>query len=417
MSLRLLMAALLAIIGSNGIPVEHFESEPHQPDDSGVPEIVYFPETGQYLRGDLLDFWWMHGGVEVFGYPVTGELEHEDQTVQYFERSVLEIHPENDPEWQILVRRLGDEAAGPEFMRNGAFAALSDARSDTTPHEMGILPGQSFADYWEQFGGVRIFGNPISQEFELNGVSYQYFERAVFEYHPDRPEGWQILQLRLGAEAAAFERVDTSPRPKIASVPEYHPGLWPQGGPGAEDRVIYLTFDDGPHETWTPAVLDLLEEHGARATFFVLGTSSSAYPDLIQEIVDRGHTIANHGWDHSSMSGMSWEEVQWQLAETAAATNGGMTQCMRPPYGAMDGNTESFAAQMGYDVMLWDVDPRDWERPGAGAIAQRILDVVQPGDVVLLHDGGDDRSQSVESLELVLEALSSQGYRFEPICQ
>jgi peptidoglycan-N-acetylglucosamine deacetylase len=381
-----------------------------------VPTIVYFPETGQYVEGEILAFWWEHGGVPLFGYPVSARLKRDDSAVQYFERAVLELHTENDPEWRVSPRRLGEEAAGPQLLRSENFKPQRNSRGPyfvETGHELG----QTFIRHYDRFDGQKIFGPPISTEFERDGKYYQYFERAVLEYDPDNPRDWHVLQPRIGREAAIRDGVDTSPQPKIASVPDFDPQLWPQGGAGSVDQIVYLTFDDGPDETWTPDVLVLLDEYDALATFFVLGNAATAYPELIEDIADAGHAIGNHSFDHQSLAGVSWGQFEWQMQTTANAVGDEMADCMRPPYGAMDGNTEAFAAQFGYDVILWDVDPRDWERPGGTIIADRILNEVSSGDVVLLHDGGGDRSQTVEALETVLERLSELGYEFEPMCQ
>ncbi|MEX2425457.1 MAG: polysaccharide deacetylase family protein [Thermomicrobiaceae bacterium] len=183
--------------------------------------------------------------------------------------------------------------------------------------------------------------------------------------------------------------------------------------------VVYLTFDDGPDPTWTPQVLDILNDFDAEATFFVLGQLAELRPGLIQRIGNEGHTIANHGYDHTSMAGMSFSQFQWQVQATENAVRGAGGQiapCLRPPYGAVDGNTWPFASMLGYEVVLWDVDPRDWARPGAGAIADRVVHNTGPGSVVLLHDGGIDRSQTVQALRPILQRLSDQGYRFEAMC-
>lgn len=420
----LLISLVISTIGLSGIPVEHFPSEAFSPggdtetrEQTGFPDHVYFEETGQYLGGELLEFWLQYGGLRVFGYPLTGEIPDGEITVQYFERAVLELHPDNEPEWSVLLRRLGEEASGPSLKHNGAFKPSDDSSSlryvPQTEHKIS----SRFYGHWRSHGGERIFGYPISSEFEANGTTYQYFERAVFQYHPDSPPKWRILQPHLGAEATMVDGVDTRPKPRRAGIPVYEPGLFGQGGAGPVDRVIYLTFDDGPHPRWTPEVLDLLDDHGAKGTFFVLGQYAENHPELIDRIVAEGHRIGNHGYDHSSMKDVSRDEFEWQLRETERAVGAPMASCMRPPYGEMDGNTNQWSGELGYEIMLWDVDPNDWQRPGAEMIAERIIRDVEPGDVVLLHDGGDERKESVEALEIVLENLDAQGYRFEAICE
>jgi peptidoglycan-N-acetylglucosamine deacetylase len=377
------------------------------------PDEVYFPATGQYLADDFLDFWWRYGGVPVFGFPVSPEFEQDGMTVQYFERAVLEIHPDNPEEWRILLRRLGADAITPELRDHPAFADQSEAETGLYFPETRQNVRFGFKDHWEKNGGVRIFGFPLSGEFEQGGFTVQYFERAIFEYHPDNPPEWRILQPLIGAAAAHADGVDMEARPHDEDVPVYHPNLWQP----RIDRVVYLTFDDGPHPVWTPQVLDLLSEYDASAMFFVLGELAALNPGLIQRIAAEGHTIGNHSYNHPVMAGMSFSQFQWQIRATEQAVGPHMAPCFRPPYGAMDGNTRNFAAQLGYQTILWDVDPRDWASPGAGVIADRVVHNTRPGSIVLLHDGGVNRAQTVQALRLILQRLSDQGYRFEALCR
>jgi peptidoglycan-N-acetylglucosamine deacetylase len=137
---------------------------------------------------------------------------------------------------------------------------------------------------------------------------------------------------------------------------------------------------------------------------------------LVNEIANRGHSIANHSYDHSSMDGMSFDEFEWQVQETERAAQGHMTPCLRPPYGHTDGNTESFAAELGYEIIMWDVDSRDFEQPGADVIVDNVLDDVEPGDIVLMHDGGSNRAQTVEALPTIMQQLVERGYQFAAVC-
>ncbi len=422
MIVRLLIAAIITVVGTSGLPSEFIDpdsvdlSSLQQDRDDGPPVQVYFAETGQYVEGEILEFWLEFGGVNVFGYPISQVIKNDDHTIQYFQRSVLEYYPDNPDEWRIQVRRLGDLTAGPARFRSSVFDPSADSAGNGF-EETGHAVGESFQLYWEQHGGVRIFGFPISKEFEANGSQFQYFERAILEYNPEKQRRWRIVQPLLGLDAAQADEVDISPQQQDSSVAVYNESLFGQGGAGPDEKVVYLTFDDGPNPTFTPQMLDLLYEYDAYGTFFVLGSSTTAYPELVERMIHDGHTVANHTWDHPSLAGISFAEFEWQLRETAKVIGPEIAPCMRPPYGAMDSNTRTWSESLGYEVILWDIDPRDWERPGTNVIADRILGSVFPGAVVLLHDGGQDRSQSVEALEIVLEELSGQGYRFEPMCR
>ncbi len=182
------------------------------------------------------------------------------------------------------------------------------------------------------------------------------------------------------------------------------------------DKVVYLTFDDGP-SVWTARMLAVLARYNARATFFVIGRQVPAYTDLIRQAAQGGSTFANHTYNHPSLHGISRSTFRREIQDTEAALGPYATRCLRPPYGAMDANTRAYAQELGYRVILWDIDPRDWARPGTEAIATHVLARIGPGKVVLLHDGGGDRAQTLGALERILRRLHAQGYRFEPICR
>ena len=187
--------------------------------------------------------------------------------------------------------------------------------------------------------------------------------------------------------------------------------------PARDDGVVYLTFDDGPHAEYTPQVLDILARHGAKATFFVVGRLARAYPDIIERIAAEGHTLANHTWRHEDLAGLSRPEFDETVGRTQAILGDLATPCLRPPYGSVGAFTREWAAAHGLSVLTWDGSPEDWRRPPATEIADYIVRWAPTGAVILLHDGGGDRSNTVEGLDMALERLSDQGLRYEPVCR
>jgi peptidoglycan/xylan/chitin deacetylase (PgdA/CDA1 family) len=184
--------------------------------------------------------------------------------------------------------------------------------------------------------------------------------------------------------------------------------------------VVYLTFDDGPTPTWTPRVLDLLARYRARATFFVVGRSAATWPGLVRRSYAAGHGVGNHTWSHRRLTGLRGRGLTAEVGATSAVigrATGARPRCLRPPYGTVDAASVYQARALGLRLTMWDVDPYDWRRPGAGVIAGRVLSRVGSGDVVLLHDGGGDRSQTVAALQQVLASLSARGFRFRALCR
>ena len=194
--------------------------------------------------------------------------------------------------------------------------------------------------------------------------------------------------------------------------------------PGA-GRKLCLTYDDGPNPAWTPQLLDLLDEHDAKATFFLIGKWSEREPDLIREVVARGHAIGNHTFTHPTMPAKSDERIREELdacreaVEAAGVTFSSIAgrMLMRPPYGRRRPGTLRVLKEKGYLGITWSITGYDW-RPHttARAITRRCLKA-GPGDIILLHDGFDrdpsfDRHRSVETTKNLLEHYRPQGYDF-----
>ncbi|MFB7381627.1 polysaccharide deacetylase family protein [Kitasatospora purpeofusca] len=183
----------------------------------------------------------------------------------------------------------------------------------------------------------------------------------------------------------------------------------------ADRRVVALTIDDGPDPRHTPTVLSLLEQHGIRATFFLIGENAVEHPDLVREIAARGHHIANHTWTHPDLRHLSEAKVREELERTSELlhrTTGKAPTWFRAPGGDWSPASLKVSAELGMRPMAWSVDPRDWARPGTVVITDRILKDVRPGAIVLNHDGGGDRSQTVAALKAYLPVLIDSGYHF-----
>jgi peptidoglycan/xylan/chitin deacetylase (PgdA/CDA1 family) len=185
--------------------------------------------------------------------------------------------------------------------------------------------------------------------------------------------------------------------------------------PGAPANAIALTIDDGPDAYWTPRVLTLLRRYDVRATFSVIGGHTHANRGLIREIVAEGHTISNHTmthplpFTHRTAAAIEEEISRAQSAIVDAA--GTAPRLFRSPGGDWSSAVFTAAAKHGLTPIDWDVDPRDWSRPGTQKIIDNLL-AAKPGDILLCHDGGGDRSQTVKALQTVLPRLKGKGYTF-----
>ncbi|WP_406284953.1 bifunctional polysaccharide deacetylase/glycosyltransferase family 2 protein [Embleya sp. NBC_00896] len=190
-------------------------------------------------------------------------------------------------------------------------------------------------------------------------------------------------------------------------------------------RTVALTFDDGPDPTWTPRVLEVLERHDAKATFFMVGADAAAHPDLVRRVHDAGHEIGSHTYTHVDLGKVApWRaDLELSLTRNALAGAAGVqTRLLRPPYSsvpsALCGGTWDAvhrAGEAGYLTVTTDLDSKDWTRPGAAAITAAATPRDGRGAVVMFHDGGGDRAQTVEGLDRLLTELQAQGYRFTTV--
>lgn len=184
------------------------------------------------------------------------------------------------------------------------------------------------------------------------------------------------------------------------------------------NKLVALTFDDGPHPSLTPKLLDILSRTGAKATFFVLGQNVNRYPDIVRRADADGHEIASHSYSHVNMNICGQAKVFSELDSTAAAiqkATGKTPTLLRPPYGNMKTDMRSKVnAKYGYHIVIWDVDPLDWRKPGAGVVAQRLVKGTRPGSILLAHD---IHASTVDAMESTITSLKAQGYRFVTVSE
>ena len=182
-------------------------------------------------------------------------------------------------------------------------------------------------------------------------------------------------------------------------------------------KDIALTIDDGPHPVWTPQVLAVLARLDVRATFCMIGQNAARHPELVARVVDAGHQVANHTYTHpTDLAKWSRTQVDGQIGRTTdvltQASRGQAPRLFRAPGGAWSAAILASATSAGLRPLDWSVDTRDWSRPGVSHIVDVIVTKTRPGSIILDHDGGGNREQTVTALGIALPRLLDQGYRF-----
>ena len=180
-------------------------------------------------------------------------------------------------------------------------------------------------------------------------------------------------------------------------------------------KAIALTIDDGPSPVYTPQVLRLLARYRITATFSMIGIEAQAYPAVAREVADAGHLIVNHTWTHLDLQWLPPALVAEQMtraADAIHAATGRVPGLFRAPYGAWSPFVLAQCARTGLTPLGWSVDPRDWSRPGVPSIVTNIMRNTHAGSIILEHDGGGNRAQTVAALKIVIPRLLAAGYHF-----
>ena len=234
---------------------------------------------------------------------------------------------------------------------------------------------------------------------------------------------------------------ETSPERPAVLMPQCPPSIHPVSeteseteadtestSPGREDgdEIVYhsrkndrmeiaLSFDDGPHPRLTPVILEILEEYGIKATFFMVGENVKYYPDAARAVVEAGHELGNHTFSHRKFGRMTEHEMRDEISsceDALSSVSDTPVRFIRPPEGQMNQTMRRVIGTLDYRIILWDVDTRDWAHTPPAEICRHILDTVQAGDIILMHDFIGHDSPTPEALRMVLPELISRGYRF-----
>jgi peptidoglycan-N-acetylglucosamine deacetylase len=254
------------------------------------------------------------------------------------------------------------------------------------------------------------------------------------------------LLLAVSISFALFAALHAAPAPAGEAAPSSPPAAEPAGksaAPSAEPattpavapastpapkitysachvdgQYIAMTFDDGPHKTNTPRLLDMLKERHIHATFFMVGENVAEYPEIVKRVLAEGHEIGNHSWSHPQLSVMNDASVRDQLQKTQDAIKKacGLTpKLLRPPYGAFTARQRNWAhGEWGFTCILWDVDPEDWKYRNAEHVKKEILKAAVSGSIVLSHD---IHKTTVDAMPEVLDTLAARGLKFVTVSE
>ncbi|MGP4062366.1 polysaccharide deacetylase family protein [Halobacillus sp. H74] len=190
-----------------------------------------------------------------------------------------------------------------------------------------------------------------------------------------------------------------------------------------EQKVIALTFDDGPDQRYTPEILDILKKHDVKATFFLMGSRVAKHSGVAQRIAAEGHAIGNHTYWHPNLAESNIRNMEWEISKTQEQilkATGEETHWFRAPYGALNEKQVLMLGNLNYKGIGWSIDTQDWRAPGKESIKDEVISKIHPGAIILMHNAGhwtQDLSGTVDSVDELIPLLKSLGYQFVTVPQ
>lgn len=220
-----------------------------------------------------------------------------------------------------------------------------------------------------------------------------------------------LSKLRSNSAKPAATSAPSKPTAMKASskpaAPRSYITNWPTG-----QRLVALTYDDGPDPKITPKLIDLLKQKSVPATFYVLGERVEEYPEITRRLHEEGFEVVNHTYDHQLLTKLGTEKVRWQLDHTnqlITQITGRQVTHMRPPYGGRNASVDAVIGELGMKCVLWDIDTEDWRRRSTGQMVSNILKNTTDGSIILFHDRYD---ASLQASAIVIDELKKKGYTF-----
>ncbi len=187
-----------------------------------------------------------------------------------------------------------------------------------------------------------------------------------------------------------------------------------------KENKIALTFDDGPHPYYTYRILEILKKYNIEATFFFVGENVKNYPDAARAVIEAGHEVGNHTFTHHRVRSMNYNEILSEMIkceDIIFEIDEYKPRLFRPPEGAYGEELEKIAEKMGYSVILWSIDTRDWDHSTPDEIMENVMKNVSSGDIILMHDYIGKNSPTPDALEIIIPALLEKGYEFSTVSE
>lgn len=286
-------------------------------------------------------------------------------------------------------------------------------------------------EIWNTPGHVRlrvdaVYRSVLGRPGDSAGISYwsplalAQGDVAVAVAMASSQAGWNQAQRTYGAAATTMPAACPRQLRWVPPAGSIVRDLRPVASFGP--RLVAFTFDDGPDPTWTPQVLAILARYRIRATFFPVGFQVKRHPDLVRRELAEGHHVGLHTMTHPNLRALGHDAQYREIVDDQNLIEGiagpGTVRCFRPPYGNRNATTDAIARQRGLATILWSRDGRDWASPGVDTIVQGNLDTRYDGGrgVIILHDGGTNRAQTVAALPRLIDALIARGYQFVQLC-
>ncbi|MDF1657268.1 MAG: polysaccharide deacetylase family protein [Verrucomicrobiales bacterium] len=224
-----------------------------------------------------------------------------------------------------------------------------------------------------------------------------------------------VIRIPVGLEAPTWDSVKT----RTSTIPGWDREIdATYFSIQTSEKVIAITFDDGPHGVNTPRLLDMLKKRNVKATFYVVGNMVKYNPQLLRRMIAEGHEIGNHTVTHGTLSKMSDTALRKELQDAhdmIVKETGIAPRSMRPPGGAIKNDQKKLMLkEFGYPTILWSVDPEDWKKPGASVVTSRLVNGAKPGGILLVHDLN---ASTVDAMPSTLDQLLAQGYRFVTVTE